>query len=147
MCIVTETWMKSNHTTIKEELLMGHGIGMISFNRPGTMRGGGVAIAYNTEVAKFEENKFHKFGLEIVSAVGRINGEPRVLVTYGLYLPPNLKKDRADRACELVNENISELKSKFESPVIILGGDFNQFDIKKCFEDHPDISICPSDAT
>ena len=30
---------------------------------------------------------------------------------------------------------------------MLLGGDFNQFEINKCYVDHPDVILCPSEAT
>ena len=55
--------------------------------------------------------------------------------------PPNITKAKSERACEIINDNITQIKTKYESPVVILAGDFNQFDAKNCFLDHPDIEI------
>ena len=140
--------MKENNSPkIKEELFLGNNIDLIYYNRPGNKRGGGVALAFKSNEIKLEENKFKRESLEIDSAVGRLNNEKRKIVIYGLYLPPGLTAAKASRACELVNDNLSVVKAKYESPLIIIGGDFNQFDISQCFVDHPDVSICPSEPT
>ena len=144
---MSEIWIKNNHNRIREELLLGNNIDLISYNRPGTKRGGGISIVYKCDNYKLEENKFKREGLEIVSAVGRVAGEKRMFVIYGLYLPPSLKKERAKKAMDIINENISEMKAKFESPAIIIGGDINQFDLSLAFTNHPDISIAQSPPT
>ena len=147
--IITETWLKENdnYNRIKEELLLGNDIDLISCNRTGNKRGGGVSIAFKRGLIKLEENKFGKDGFELVSAFGRFYKEKRIVVFYGVYLPPSLSKGKADRALEIINDNISLIKAKYESPVIYIAGDFNQFDINKSFDDHPDIEICPSPPT
>ena len=92
VCIVTETWIKSNHSRIKEELLFGNNIDIISCNRAGNKRGGGVSLTFDCGLVKLTENKFKKEGHEVISAVGNILGEKRKLVIYGIYLPPNLQR-------------------------------------------------------
>ena len=56
-------------------------------------------------------------------------------------MPPNLTKKRVDFAFELVNEDITRMKSIYESPYVILGGDFNQFGVDGFVSDHPEFKI------
>ena len=140
--VVTETWLKKQaRDKINEEFENGNGFGMLSYLRPGVRRGGGVSIVFDRSKINLEENKFGKDGCEIISAVGSCTGEKRKIVIYGIYLPPNLSKPKSDRACEIINDNITEMKTKYESPVIVIAGDFNQYDIRSCYVDHPDIII------
>ena len=102
--------MKDNLGRIKEELLLGHDINTLAYNRPGSRRGGGVALFFKHDLLRLEENKFKREGFEIISAFGRLNKETRKVVFYGVYLPPNLKADRARRYAAIVTRAIGRLK-------------------------------------
>ena len=147
VALITETWIKTNFDRIKEDIVMNHGLDIIAYNRPGTKRGGGVAIVFDPKYVKLEENKFKREGAEIISAKGRIIGDTRKLVIYSIYLPPNLKRAKVERINELVNEDITRMKTEYEEPIIILGGDFNQFGIDDCHKDIIDIETIKSPAT
>ena len=106
-----------------------------------------MSIAYDAGKIKLNENKFAREGYEIVSATGRMLGESRTIVVYGVYLPPNLIKSKANRAAEIISDNITEIETKFESPIICLSGDFNQFGLNNIIADHPDIKLLNSPPT
>ena len=106
-----------------------------------------MAIIYDEEKIKLKENKFKRESFEIISAIGRVPKDSRQFVIYGVYLPPNLSKQKATRAAELINENISKIQAEIESPIIIIAGDFNQFGAEECSEDHPDIRTVLSPPT
>ena len=46
---------------------------------------------------------------------------------------------RVKHAFELINNEIDRLKTELEDPLVIIGGDFNQFGIKGCFTESPDV--------
>ena len=56
------------------------GLGIYSYNRPGSRPGGGVSIIYDPRKIKLEENKFPRRGYEIVSAYGKLIGLNRNVV-------------------------------------------------------------------
>ena len=149
VALITETWIKpnNNYDRIKEELEMNHGLKIIACNRAGKKRGGGLAIIYDPSIFKLNENKFVKNGIEAVSAQGKLIGDNRNFVFYSVYLPPNIKKHTYDCACEVLNDSITEVKTKLESPIIIIAGDFNQFGANGCITDHPEIAVTGSPPT
>ena len=112
--LITETWLKQgkNFEKIYEDIRMNKGLELIAYNRPGKRRGGGVAIAFNPSKLKLKENKFRRERIEMVSAVGKIIGDTRPVVLFCIYLPPNLKIDRVRRANELINTELTRIKTE-----------------------------------
>ena len=100
--------MKSNknYDRIREDIIHNRQLDIFAYNRPGKKVGGGVCIVFNPLKLKLEENKFPKYGLEIVSAKGTIIGLNRKIVLYTVYLPPNLGVIRAKEALQIINMNI-----------------------------------------
>ena len=147
--LLTETWIKTsgNNDRIHDDISKNKGLGIINYNRPGRRRGGGVAIVFNTEKLTLQEHKFRRDGIEVVAAKGRIKGQKRAFVIICAYLPPNLLASRVKHAFEIINNEIDHIKTLFESPLIIIGGDFNLFEIKRCHIESPDIVEIDSPAT
>ena len=147
--LLTETWIKTNcnYDRIKEDLVMNYGLDIFVYNRPGSRRGGGVAIVFNPKYVKLKENRFKREGAEVVSAEGNIIGDNRKLVLYSIYLPPNITKKSAERTFELIDEDITKAKTEKENAIIILGGDLNQFGIDRAFSDQVDIRTIDSPPT
>ena len=102
---------------------------------------------FNPALVKFKEFKVKKEGHEIIAAAGKIVGDKRTFVIYSIYLPPNLSKAKSERAFELINESVTQAKTTFENPIVILGGDFNQFGVNNCISDHPEILAVNSPPT
>ena len=147
--LLTETWVKSdrNLNRIKDDIVERNGFGFIHYNRPGKRNGGGVAIIYNRSKLTLEENKFRRDGIEVVSAKGKIKGDTRTFACYSIYLPPNLTQARVNHASELINDNITKIKTEYDGPLIALGGDINQFGIKPLHSDHNEIQEVSSPPT
>ena len=118
LCIVTETWLKKNVDRVAEELIRGEDLDIISFCRQGTKRGGGVSIVSDKNKISLTENKLKRENFELVSAVGKLAGEKRTIVIYGVYLPPSLTKANANKACEIINDNINEVNVKYDLSLI-----------------------------
>ena len=130
--LLTETWIKidKNFERIKEEIRMNRGLDIICYNRPGKRNGGGVAIVFDPSKIKLTEHRFARHGIEMVAAKGKIIGDSRSIYLYSIYLPPNLTKKRVQHAREIVSEEIAKNKIESEGPLILLGGDFNQFGLE-----------------
>ena len=93
------------------------------------------------EKLKLEENKFARRGFEIISAKGKVCELNRDIVLYCLYLPPNLTSKKAEEASAIINEDVGRMKLKLKDPLILIGGDVNQFGINGCIANHPEFDI------
>ena len=54
---------------------------------------------------------------------------------------------RVNHAFDIINTEFDRIRTLHDSPLILLGGDFNQFGIAKCHLDCPEITELPSPAT
>ena len=114
-----------------------------AYNRPGKRHGGGVCIITDPNKIKAEENKFKRRGFEIISIKGKVLHLNRDYVFYCIYLPPNLGKKKAEEASCLVSEDIARIKLQLNNPIVIVGGDINQYGINDCVLDHDEFTIVP----
>ena len=46
---------------------------------------------------------------------------------------------RGKAALDFMAGTVAEMKRRFDNPIIVVGGDFNQWDIGKALEDFPDL--------
>ena len=124
--LITETWIKTdkNFNRIREEIISSKGLDIISYNRPGKRNGGGVAIVFDPKKLKLSEHRFRRDGIEMVAAKGRIVGDTRTILIYNVYLPPNLPLTKVRNAREIINNDITKLKTEIEGPLVLIGGDF-----------------------
>ena len=78
---------------------------------------------------------------EIVAAIGRRIGQRRKIIIVNTYIPPSLDADSSDKVLQKVVDLIRNYKRKYESPYILLGGDFNKRNIQKELKTHGDIKL------
>ena len=141
VALLTETWLKGNYCTVEEMIKNDYGLDIIAYNRPGKKRGGGMAIVFDPAEMTLTENKFKREGAEVVSAVGKLAGDTRIFVFYSVYLPPNLSKAKVERSCEIIAENIVEMKTRYNEPYFFICGDFNQFGVDGIIEDLTELRL------
>ena len=99
-----------------------------------------MARTFKNSVRSLKIMKLHnpdKF--EVLAASGIIKGCMRKLVVTALYIPPNYSVGRGRGAMRFTAAAVLEAKRKYDNPVIILAGDFNQWDMKSALRDFPDI--------
>ena len=146
--VVTETWLanSSRLDNYVEDLQDGAGISLLYQNRPKNARGlshGGVGILAQDARVRLTRMKFHNPGAyEVMGASAKIKGHVRRVEVIACYLPPSLPADSARECLQHVVDFIHEGKRKFDSPRIIVAGDFNQFEIARALEEHPDMVEC-----
>ena len=146
VAVVTETWMQDSSvsdTTI--DAAGEHGLDAIVLNRQiaaaNGRQYGGVAIfgrASSTKLKPIEMQNPDNF--EVLCAAGKVNKIKEKVVVIAVYMPPNYTKVRADACLEYVSDVVSEVKRRFESPLITVAGDWNQWDVSRVLDDHPDLS-------
>ena len=140
--MLAETWMKSNESTREELLRLSESanINLVYKNRPS--RGGGVAIAYNSN--KISMKKYavvNADGLEVVAASGRTKNISRNILVIVVYIPPSQSAATNAKLWDAVSDTIEKAKFELNDPYIILGGDTNQRPIANATTDFPNITV------
>ena len=148
MAFITETWFSDgpvfDHT--KAELLHDHGIDLICTNRSGKTNGG-TAIAFRKSMISLQNYPTRKNGCEVAVAKGKFHNNTRVVFVICGYLPPGMSKRSSDKYISTIRDILNKIKTECRRPLIMLGGDFNQYDIGPALEDFFDIGCCDSPPT
>ena len=144
--IVTETWLQDQaveNTVI--DAAGEHGLDAFLLNRQEVAANGrqygGLAI-----LSRSASTKFKKFDIvnpddfEVLCVAGKVNKIREKVVVIGVYIPPNYPKVKAESCLDYIADVIAEAKRKFDSPLILVGGDWNQWDVNRVITDHPDLS-------
>ena len=135
ICFLSEVWEKMENKKHKkriEELLEIKNISYISTPRPGAKRGGGAAIATNTD--RFSVTKLNIFipkPLEIVWALMRpINptGDVKKVILCSFYSPPNSRKNK--HLIDHISITYNSLKIQHPEADFLMSGDKNDLDEK-----------------
>ena len=71
---------------------------------------------------------------------GKIRGIAEKVVIVAVYLPPNYSKQRADSCLDYIADVISEAKRQFPSPMLVVGGNWNQWPVTHVCQEHPDLA-------
>ena len=143
MAIVTETWLTDGESLLLdvEDLEHGAGLGMLFRNRKKNSRGfshGGVAIMYKKSCLNMKELIVpNPDSFEVLGAVGNLLGHSRKIVTLACYIPPNYAVGRGKDCLAYITDLVLHLKRTYKDPYIIVGGDFNQWDLSRALEDYP----------
>ena len=109
--------------------------------------GGGVAIFFKRQKISLKRYRIKTNGFEILAAKGKINNNTRPVYVIVAYLPPSLSVRSSRHALETISDAILRMKLETNSPYIIVGGDFNGFDLEGAVEDYDDVSVLDSPPT
>ena len=140
---LSEIWGKSEskkHKKRLEELLEMENIQYISTPRPGVKRGGGAAIAINSD--KFSVTKLNIMiakPLEIVWSLLRplpYSGVTRKVILCSSYSPPNSRKNL--QLIDHIAFTYNALKIQHPDVAILISGDKNNLDERKILVLNPD---------
>ena len=144
--IVTETWLQDSAVEGTVIDLAGeHGLDSFLLNRQEESANGrqygGVAIFSRSTSTKFSKVEIlNPDCFEVLCVAGKVNKLKEKVVVVAVYIPPNYPKIKADKCLDYVSDVIAELKRRYESPLIMVGGDWNQWEVGKVVDDHPDLS-------
>ena len=61
----------------------------------------------------------------------------------GCYIPPNYPMGRGRGALEFIAGTVSEAKRRFDDPLIVVAGDYNQWDVAGALSDFQDLKEAP----
>ena len=136
LSFLVEIWQKSEsrkHQYKIEELLELRGIKYISTPRPGNRRGGGAAIAANTE--NFTLSKLNiciPHNLEVVWGILKTNtetGKINKIIVCSFYCPPRSRKKTI--LIDHLTFTVQSLRLLFPTAGVIISGDRNDLSIER----------------
>ena len=138
VALVTETWLgqqaEQQITDMREAL----GYGCVRRDR--LTRGGGVAIIYKRGDLELQQLKTGSSN-EIVAAIGRRTGQRRKILIMAAYIPPNFNAEQSDQVMQEIANLIGTYKRRYNSPYVLLGGDFNKRNIQRELAVYTDMSL------
>lgn len=125
VCILTETWFKNSTqiNKILEDFTCKNNYAFLRKDRA-IRRGGGIAICYNKNTIDMCKAKIPPTKHEVFAAVGRRMGQRRKIVALAVYIPPWYNAEQNRSLFNYTNDAILALRSKYDDPIIIMGGGF-----------------------
>lgn len=143
VAIITETWLQNSAVSDTAiDMAAEHGLSLFTLNRQviaaNGRQYGGVAISTRSSRTTFKKVEIaNPENFEVLCIAGKIQGINEKIV---VYLPPNYPKPRADACLDYIADTISEAKRMFQSPMIIVAGDWNQWPTDYIRQEHTDLS-------
>ena len=141
---ITETWLSTNSQTTSEikDLFDSEGITLLTRNRTG--RGGGVAVAFDTNKASLKTVRLSGNEHEIICCAGSFGSSKRKLVIFTVYVPPRMNVTTFTNMCTYLTDQIEVMNNRFDAPFFVITGDFNRRDLSSCLQDFPEIALIPN---
>ena len=132
VAIVTETWLQDGQlaNTIIDSA-RNFGLDVFARNRQDQAANGrqygGVAIFTRSGSSNFREITVdNPEGFEVLCVSGKISKIKEKVVVIAVYIPTNYPRSRADMCLDYISDVIAEAKRRVDSPLIVVGGDWNQ---------------------
>ena len=153
LAIVTETWFAAGDRLEleTENLLLGHGLRLQSLNRqplPSGVAYGGVAVISREAYTKSTIFPFPNPSCFEVLPVSIVMLEiRRKLLVVAAYIPPNYPVPKAKLCLQHISDVVLEIKRRETDPLILVAGDFNQWNIGEAlaeFSDMHELSTPPT---
>ena len=145
IAVVTETWL-ANGSRLEsdvETLLHGHGLAIHYLNREPSMNGvchGGVAIVLKNNVSTGKRFSFpNPEAFEVLPMSVDLCKVKRKLFVIAAYIPPNYTVVRGRACLSHINDIALEMKRCVPDALIMVAGDFNQWEIGEILLDFADL--------
>ena len=145
--MLTETWYQSDRTLQDklDEYSSRFSLSAVVRNRTVLANNGrsygGVAFIYRKKSANFTHFPLiNPDNHEVLATVGNIAGIKGKIFCLTVYAPPNLTQLKARQLIDYLSDVIGEAKRKFRDCSIIVGGDFNQWQVQDITQEHPDLA-------
>ena len=144
--MIPETWLADSPSlgTDIDELRALTGLNLIYRNRDPNSNGvahGGVAIVFREEACSMKEIKLdNPDNYEIVAGLATLPGYSRKMIVLVCYLPPGYDVNGGRAAVGYIKDTIIEMKRLYRDPFIVVGGDFNQWEVQEAIGEFPDMS-------
>ena len=153
LAVVTETWFAEGGRLEREteDLLLGHGLRLQALNRDPLLSGvsyGGVALITRAISCKSTIMAFpnpEKF--EVLTTCIKIPELSRLVFATAVYIPPGYTVPRGRQCLLHVCNTVLYIKNKHTDPLILVAGDFNQWDIASALAEFSDMTEVTTPAT
>ena len=123
---------------------MGQGLAMKCLNRPPSMNRvahGGVAIIAKENSVKMAVYNFpNPESYEVLAVSARVEDIKSRFYIIGAYIPPNYLVAKGKACLSHINDLVLDIKTKAENPLIVLAGDFNQWNVQDALLDYPELN-------
>ena len=106
-----------------------------------------MAICFKADRVEFSKAKIPPSRHEIFAAIGRRTGQRRKIAVVVLYVPPYYNAEQNKSLYKCTNDVILSIKSKYDDPYILYGGDFNRRDFWLSINEYPEIKIIQTEGT
>ena len=145
LAIVTETWFANGGCLEleSERLLHGHGLKIHTLNRDPLSSGiayGGVAIVVRDSITRTKPYQFvnsEKF--EVLPLMVSHAEIYRKIFVIAAYIPPGYTVPRGNAAIQYISDIILDMKTRHQDPLIVVAGDFNQWEVGEALAEYSDI--------
>ena len=146
LAIVSETWFAAGSRLEREAeaLLLGNGLRMTCLNRaplPSGVAYGGVAIVIRDSIFKSKDYKFdnpERFEVLPLSLT-HMNIARKILVI-AAYIPPGYSVPRGRACLQHICDLVLDMKNKHPDPLLIIAGDFNQWEVGEALAEFSDMT-------
>ena len=88
-----------------------------------------MSTLFKASLIDLKEYRFKRNNHEIVAAKGKLVDNKRPVFVVGAYAQPAMKKDKRDSLMETITSLITKVKSELRNPILIITGDFKQFQL------------------
>ena len=145
LAVVSETWLAAGSGLERqaEDLLLGEGLRMYTLNRQPLDNGvayGGVAIVLRDSITKACTYNFPNPEMyEVLPLSVTIVGVPRKMFVVAAYIPPGYTVPRGKACLQHIADLVLTIKNRHAEPLILIAGDFNQWDIGAALAEFGDI--------
>ena len=153
LAIVTETWFASGCALDLrvESLLLGHGLRTFTLNRdplPSGVAYGGVAIMLRDSVSRASPFAFaNPEQFEVLPLRVSLSNIKRNLFVVAAYIPPGYPVPRGRACLQHISDLVLTIKNRHDEPLILVGGDFNQWDVNSALAEFIDMQEVVTPAT
>ena len=153
LAIVSETWFADGGRLEleSESLLLGNGLRLETLNREPLNSGvayGGVAIVVRDAITRTKRYQFdnpEKF--EVLPVIVRHAEIARQIFAIAAYLPPGYAVPRGKAAMQYICDLVLDIKTRHQDPLIVIAGDFNQWEVGEALAEFSDLEEVITPAT
>lgn len=146
IAVITEPWFANGSplNLRSEDLLLGHGIRSFTVNRnPHPSSGvayGGVAVFLRDSATKAAVYNFpNPERFEVLPLSVNLADVARKMFVIASYVPPGYNVGRGGACLQHIADLVLMIKNRHEDPLLLIAGDFNQWDIELALAEFSDI--------
>ena len=146
IAVVTETWLQDSAASNNMIDVAGeHGLSMYARNRQveaaNGRQYGGVAVFARAASTNFKPLSMRNDDdFEVYCVTGKVKKIREKVAVIAIYIPPNYPRVRANACLDYIADVVSEIKRSLDSPIIVVGGDWNQWPVKAVLDEHLDLN-------